>query len=186
MATVPPSLASASASPSLAASRSRRQRSNAISRARESEAEWDTMVTSSLADAPVSPTATSAPCPPPWRDDELVCPLAPEPRRAHTDPYAHVSPQASANANVPSWVPVHVWPADQGELQAMLEQFVFPTFPGSGRKHRRSGEIVIDNPPSPVAVGTATLAVAVSSGKKHTTSGPIRRTWCAHCERGRS
>ncbi|KAH9047472.1 hypothetical protein EDB83DRAFT_2317543 [Lactarius deliciosus] len=112
-------------SPALAVSRARRQRSNAVSRVRESEAEWD-----SAADTSGSPTT-----------DELICPLAPDTRRAHSD----LPTPASTDAKVPSWVPVPVWPADEGELQAVLAQFAFPT---TGRKRRRSGEIVVDSPPN--------------------------------------
>ena len=157
--------------PALAASRARRQRSNAFSRARESEAEWDS--TPVAADTSASPTAPSSS---PWRDDELICPLALDAQRTHADPHAH------ANANAPSWIPVPVWPADQGELQAVLSQFAFPT---SGRKHRRSGEMISDNSPTSPSCSAAPTP-AVGSGKRRTASGPTRRAWCPHCERGRS
>jgi len=172
----------ASPPPTLAASRARRQRSNAISRARESEAEWDF---ASAATA-CSPTASSAPSLPPWRDDELICPLALDTQRAHADPHAaqvHVHAQAHASAKAPLWVPVHVWPANEGELQAVLAQFAFPAT-ASGRKHRRSGEIIVDHSPTPSS-GPVTPPAA-SSGKRRGASGPTRRATCAHCERGRS
>ena len=180
--------------PALAASRARRQRSNAISRALESEAEWD--FASATADTTsTSQTASSSSTPSllPWRDDELICPLSPDPSRAHADPHAqvhHVQADANANANAkaPFWAPVHIWPANEGELQAVLAQFAFPD-PVSGRKHRRSGEIVVDHsctsagPPSGPAAPTPPPS---DSGKRRGTSGPTRRAWCAHCERGRS
>ncbi|KAH9171551.1 hypothetical protein EDB89DRAFT_1089862 [Lactarius sanguifluus] len=150
-------------SPALAVSRARRQRSNAVSRAHESEAEWDPA--STAADTLGSPPTT----------DELICPLAPDTRRAHADT------PTPANTTVPSWVPVPVWPADEGELQAVLAQFAFPT---TGRKHRRSGEIVVDSPPN-TSVGSPPPAPA-GSGKRRGAIGPNRCAWCAHCERGRS
>ncbi len=161
---------SMSPSPALAASRARRQRSNAVSRARESEAEWD--FASAAADTSGSPTATSAASlPPPWRDDELICPLAPDTRRAQADPHAQI--HVHANAKVPSWVPVPVWPANEGELQAVLAQFAFPTT--SGRKHRRSGEIIVDNSPTSVSSpsGSATPVAAAGSGKRRR-ADPVR------------
>ncbi|KAI9462882.1 hypothetical protein BJY52DRAFT_117199 [Lactarius psammicola] len=173
--------------PALAASRARRQRSNAISRAHESEAEWDFASASAATDTSGSPTTTSAL--PPWRDDELICPLAPDTHRAHADPHAqvHAHLNANADAKAPSWVPVHVWPANEGELQAVLAQFAFPG-PASGRKHRRSGEVIVDNN-SPTSVGSpsgSTTPAAAGSGKRRSAPGPTRCTWCAHCERGRS
>ncbi|KAI9444043.1 hypothetical protein H4582DRAFT_2053784 [Lactarius indigo] len=155
-------------SPALAASRARRQRSNAVSRAQESEAEWDS--TSAAADTSGSPTTSSLP--PPWRDDELICPLAPDTRRTH----AGTPTPANTNATVPSWVPVPIWPTDEDELQAVLAQFAFPT---TGRKHRRSGEIVVDN--SSTSVGSLPPAPpSASSGKRRGAIGPNRLAWCAH------
>ena len=155
--------------PALAASRARRQRSNAISRARESEAEWD--FSSTAADT----SSSSSSDPTPWRDDELICPLAPDTQQHPKN--VHASARAAA-------APVHVWPANEDELQAVLAQFAFPglaSSSSSGRKHRRSGEIVVVDPSPP-----SCSAAAVGGGKRRCTSGPSRRVWCAHCERGRS
>lgn len=155
--------------PALAASRARRQRSNAISRARESEAEWD--FSSAAAD-----TSSSSLDPTPWRDDELICPLAPDTQQHPTNVHARAAGAAA---------PVHIWPANEDELQAVLAQFAFPglasSSSSSGRKHRRSGEIVVVDPSLP-----SCSAAAVGGGKRRCTSGPSRRVWCAHCERGRS
>ena len=145
--------------PPALASHARRQRSNAISRARESST-----------DAPDSPSPTSSTTSSPtspWRDDELICPLALDTAQQHT--HTHVS------AKPPSWIPVPIWPSNEGELQAVLAQFTFPTS-ASGRKHRRSGEIIADD----------STPSSASAGKRGVTSGPTRRTLCSHCERGRS
>jgi hypothetical protein len=157
--------------PALAASRARRQRSNALSRARESEAEWDGA--DSLTSTTSTPTA-------PWRDDELICPLAAlDTQRTHANPHAHA--HAHANSNPTSWIPMPIWPSNEGELQAVLAQFAFPTSAPLGRKHRRSGEMIADNSPnSPAPPPSA------SSGKRHAASGPTKRASCPHCERGRS
>jgi len=155
--------------PALAASRARRQRSNALSRARESEAEWV-----APADSPTTgSTVTSATSPAPWRDDELICPLALDTQHTHANPSAH------AHAHAPSWIPVPIWPSNEGELQAVLAQFAFPT--ASGRKHGRSGEMIADGSPN-----SPTPPPSASSGKRRSTSGPTRRALCSHCERGRS
>ena len=157
--------------PPALASRARRQRSNAISRARESEAEWDT--TEHVPDSP-SPTSSSntSTSTSPWRDDELICPLA-----LDTAQHTH----AHANAKPPSWIPVPVWPSNEGELQAVLAQFTFPAS-ASGRKHGRSGEMIAYDSP------TSTTPPSASAVKRGGTSasGPTRRALCSHCERGRN
>lgn len=153
-------------SPALAASRARRQRSNAISRARESEAEWDAPADS------YSPTSTTITSTSPWRDEELICPLAAfDTQQTHAESHVHT------NANPTSWIPVPVWPSNEGELQAVLAQFAFPASVASGRKHRRSGEMIADNSPN---------SPSASTGKRRAASGPTRRASCQHCERGRS
>jgi hypothetical protein len=163
MSSISPSMVSPP--PALAASHVRRQRSNAISRARESEEEWDP----ASAPAYTSPEADS-PSPSLWHDDELICPLA-------------LDTQQHAHSKAPLGIPVPIWPSNEGELQAVLAQFTFPTVT-SGRKHRRSGEMITDN--SPPGSASPADASAASSGKRRASSGPIRRAWCPHCERGRS
>jgi hypothetical protein len=159
--------------PALAASRARRQRSNALSRARESEADWDVPADSQ------TPTSTSTSL---WRDEELICPLAAlDTQHTHVNPHAHAHTHAHTNSNPTSWIPMPIWPSNEGELQAVLAQFAFPTSAPLGRKHRRSGEMIADNSPnSPAPPPSA------SSGKRRAASGPTKRASCPHCERGRS
>ena len=169
MSSISPSMVSPP--PALVASRGRRQRSNAISRARESEEEWDptsTLAYSTSLEADHDSSSES-----PWRDDELICPLALD---TPLEQHAH-------STKAPLGIPVPIWPSNEGELQAVLAQFAFPTTVSSGRKHLRSGEMITDNSPSGSAYPSA---VTTNSGKRRASSGPIRRAWCPHCERGRS
>jgi hypothetical protein len=138
----------------------RRQRRNAISRATESE-DWDDV-------------SSSTPEPPlPSHDDELVCPLASSTIDAQTSARLCINiGELSSQFRVVTCLS-GLSADDDDDLQAVLARFTFPT---SSRKHRRSGEIV----------DHSVTAASTLTSDRRCSGGPVRRAWCAHCERGRS